>query len=264
MYGMTLPYGQGGLVPNNCMSCMSENYNNYQLEVSQMCRRPYEGAGYRCEGRMESYNWYFGQNNQGCSYLESAVKGDSSFSQSNTDQSLFTQRQSSTFSKLRNNKTAQFAGLFVLSAFISASAITICILAKQRSRRVKRLQTKSMTSPDETNDGILTGEVESGTSDSILPTFAEIRDLIRSGDLNPFKNSEDKESKNVCSSFTGMVGSSLKAIGRTIHSVGQKLVCTSREECEYDEMDDVVSVSDGSYEPPGKDRLEIPSVDTHY
>jgi len=68
--GYALPYSNGGLVPNTCLSCVSMN-DNYEMEVNEMCQQTYEGANYKCEQNMESFNSYYGPDTSGCEYLES-------------------------------------------------------------------------------------------------------------------------------------------------------------------------------------------------
>ena len=54
--GMSLPYSEGGLIPDTCIGCYSQNYENYEWEVSDMCRRTIEDASYRCEENMDKSN----------------------------------------------------------------------------------------------------------------------------------------------------------------------------------------------------------------
>lgn len=75
--GMALPYGDGGLIPNQCMSCMTLN-DQYEAELSEFCQQTYENANYRCEENMQSFNSYYGQDNRGCEYLEDKVPKSSS------------------------------------------------------------------------------------------------------------------------------------------------------------------------------------------
>jgi len=62
--GWTLPYETGGLVSTNCNSC-SEYNDDGELEIKEMCMKPYEEAALKCEEKMETYS-YMGQNVQGC------------------------------------------------------------------------------------------------------------------------------------------------------------------------------------------------------
>lgn len=74
--GMELPYASGGLVPDTCMNCITTN-ENYEYEITEMCRSTYEDATSRCEQNMESYNSYYGQDTRGCEYIESKLPSSS-------------------------------------------------------------------------------------------------------------------------------------------------------------------------------------------
>ena len=71
--GFELPYSSGGLVPDTCMSCMTMN-DNYEYEISEMCKRVYDDASYRCEENMEQFNSYYGQDTRGCDYLSKEIE----------------------------------------------------------------------------------------------------------------------------------------------------------------------------------------------
>jgi hypothetical protein len=130
---MELPYGNGGLIPNNCMNCLSMN-DNWQYEVSEMCKSTYENAGYRCEQKMESYNWYYGQNNQGCGYLDSRLTGNNYNNYTNNFANAY-----DSFFQQQSEATKMAAGtiaLFVLASLVGASAV-LC-LAKKTVQRVEQ------------------------------------------------------------------------------------------------------------------------------
>ena len=88
--GATLPYSTQGILPStSCMSCYSQNYDNYEWEINQMCHKTYEDAPQRCEKRMDfssssSSSSYYGgyggygynthyQSNYGCDFLDQKV-----------------------------------------------------------------------------------------------------------------------------------------------------------------------------------------------
>jgi hypothetical protein len=130
---MELPYGNGGLIPNNCMNCLSMN-DNWEYEVNEMCKSTYENAGYRCEQKMESYNWYYGQNNQGCEYLDSRLTGNNYNKYTNNFANAY-----DSFFQEQSEATKMAAGtiaLFVLASLFGASAV-LC-LAKKTVQKVKR------------------------------------------------------------------------------------------------------------------------------
>ena len=70
--GFALPYSDGGLVPNTCISCLTTT-ENYEYEINEMCQQIYEDSTYRCEENMESYSSYYGPVTSGCEYLEDKV-----------------------------------------------------------------------------------------------------------------------------------------------------------------------------------------------
>jgi hypothetical protein len=74
--GWTLPYSDGGLVSTECNACMEYN-DRGELELRDMCMRPYENAVYKCEEGMEYYS-YYGQNVQGCEAINAAFPKQSS------------------------------------------------------------------------------------------------------------------------------------------------------------------------------------------
>lgn len=63
--GWSLPYGDGGLVSTNCLSC-KEYDNGYALK--EMCQQLYENSG-KCETEMESFS-YYGKQEGSCEYIE--------------------------------------------------------------------------------------------------------------------------------------------------------------------------------------------------
>lgn len=69
---MELPYSEGGFIPSTCMDCMTMN-DNYEYEISEMCKKTYEEASYRCEENMESYNGYYGRDTRGCNFTSTRV-----------------------------------------------------------------------------------------------------------------------------------------------------------------------------------------------
>lgn len=75
--GMSLPYSEGGFIPSTCMNCMTMN-DNYEYEISEMCKKTYEDASYRCEENMETYNSYYGRDTRGCNYTSTKVSSSSS------------------------------------------------------------------------------------------------------------------------------------------------------------------------------------------
>ena len=66
--GWTLPYTSGGLVSDYCSECYAMN-ENYEYEIREMCMQLYANAAYACEESMEYFS-YYGQNVQGCEYVD--------------------------------------------------------------------------------------------------------------------------------------------------------------------------------------------------
>jgi len=143
--GMELPYGDGGLIPNNCMDCLSMN-NNWEYEVNEMCKKTYENAGYRCEQHMESFNFYYGQNNQGCEYLDSRLTGNNLDKYTNN----FANAADSFFQE-SSKATKMAAGtitLFVLAGLVGAAAV-LCLGKKtvQKVVRQRKISKKDVAKP---------------------------------------------------------------------------------------------------------------------
>ena len=72
---MELPYASGGLIPDDCMSCVSMN-DKYEYELNEMCQQTYEDASYKCEQNMNTSNYY--NNTSGCDYIEEKLSSSSS------------------------------------------------------------------------------------------------------------------------------------------------------------------------------------------
>ena len=66
--GWSLPYEDGGLVSDQCISCT--DYNNGG-ELREMCTELYANAG-KCETNMEDYH-YYGKQEGSCEYIQSLM-----------------------------------------------------------------------------------------------------------------------------------------------------------------------------------------------
>lgn len=101
------------------MSCVSQNWDNYEWAVSDLCKRTYEDAAYRCEERMEyDHNYYYGKMTQGCDYLNSKV---GALSNTATSAALVKERR-------ENIRTAM---IFVGATLASAAAVYCCFQKKR-------------------------------------------------------------------------------------------------------------------------------------
>lgn len=67
--GWTMPYSSGGLVSSYCSDCLAYDEDQAAYELRDMCLELYTGAAYACEQSMEYFS-YYGQNVQGCDYVE--------------------------------------------------------------------------------------------------------------------------------------------------------------------------------------------------
>lgn len=63
--GWALPYSSGGLVSTYCSSGCTEYNDDGEMEIKEVCKKPYEESVLKCEAEMEYYS-YYGQNVQGC------------------------------------------------------------------------------------------------------------------------------------------------------------------------------------------------------
>jgi len=142
---MALPYGNGGLVPDTCMSCLSMN-DNYEYEVSEMCSKAYEDATYRCEQNMQSYNAYYGQDNRGCEYLESKLSSGN-YVANNLGQEYYNAATSFFSDQSETTKMAEgYVALLVLAGMVGAATV-FCFVKKtvktvrQQHRRRKAAAT---------------------------------------------------------------------------------------------------------------------------
>lgn len=149
--GMGLPYGNGGLIPDVCMNCMTMN-DNYEYEVSEMCKSNYEDASSRCEQNMQSYNSYYGQDNRGCDYIGSKLPSLSSSSASN----FF--REQSEGAKMAE----EYIALLAVASFVGAGLV-FCFTKKAIKKAKKQ--------PEEAKDGVFVDEEEDEDSD--LSLFAK-------------------------------------------------------------------------------------------
>ncbi|KAG7349046.1 hypothetical protein IV203_011643 [Nitzschia inconspicua] len=123
MYGgNSMPFAQGGLIPETCIGCFSQNYENYEYEISDMCRRTVEDASYRCEKHMESSrNYYYGMTTQGCDYLENKVQEITSIANLSVEEMSFRGQR----------ETVRAVLLFLTVACISAGVGLFCFQKKQ-------------------------------------------------------------------------------------------------------------------------------------
>jgi hypothetical protein len=75
--GWSLPYSDGGLVSEKCLSCI--DYNNGQGQLREMCMNLYGEASYRCEADFDFDHYYYdavteiyryGKDKTGCTPIE--------------------------------------------------------------------------------------------------------------------------------------------------------------------------------------------------
>jgi hypothetical protein len=66
--GWTMPFEDGGLVSQSCISCVDWNNGG---ELRDMCMELYEGAG-KCETYMENFH-YYGKQEGSCEYIQSLM-----------------------------------------------------------------------------------------------------------------------------------------------------------------------------------------------
>lgn len=142
--GNELPYSEGGLVPETCMDCMTMN-DNYEYEVSEMCKTTYEGASYKCEENMQSFNTYYGPNTRGCDFL------GSKFPSSNAATTETTHKQVG-----GAMLAAEYIVLLVVAGMVGAGLV---FFFTNKAIRARKQRGKSMKS----DDGVFLGD-EGGAS----------------------------------------------------------------------------------------------------
>lgn len=129
-----MPFSDGGLIPETCMNCFTQNYDNYEWEVSDMCQKTVEDASYRCESNMDfssrSY-YYYGAVTSGCNYLESKVQSSSSGSNNYLSGSMFMDESG------QPRETMRTVLLFLTAACVSAAVVLVCVQKKSRARKAR-------------------------------------------------------------------------------------------------------------------------------
>jgi len=69
----SLPFANGGLISNmNCLACYGPDAD-YNYELREICTDTYAASTSRCEANMTSHS-YYGQNTNGCDYVESLIE----------------------------------------------------------------------------------------------------------------------------------------------------------------------------------------------
>ena len=222
MYGgIQLPYSNGGVIPETCMNCLSQNWDNYEYEVSDMCKRTYEDASYRCEENMESYNWYYGRITSGCDYLQSKV---GSMSDSQVAAESFFEEASHT---VEDNETLQWVLLFVGAACVSSVAV-LCLVRNKRARCHKGLTM-------EDDDG------EQGGLEVIDANDA--KEMLQSG-----QKSAAAMMKSATKSLKKSIHNSAKQVAAMTRSKGSKVSSKEgKEEESYVNMTDIAEDKDDDY-----------------
>jgi hypothetical protein len=163
----SLPYGDGGLVPNQCMTCV-----NYKWELSEMCQKSFESSSSRCEEHMQSYS-YYGQNTYGCDYIDALVSAvDLS---SNLQQMVSQGENSHTFNVPLDEEQEIEIAIFVIMSIVGA-ALACCIINCVRCRKVRK-HSKVDNSYYEVHQPVL--EIPDGPE--MKRRVSSIAQLVRSG-----------------------------------------------------------------------------------
>jgi hypothetical protein len=185
MYGgYSIPFSEGGLIPDTCMSCQTQKNDNYEWEVSEMCRKPYEDASYRCEENLgDFYSWYYDKITLGCDYLQSKVVSMTASGRSSSSNS--TTLEIALFGE--NDETVRTVMLFAMAAILSAAVILCCCgTRKNRSRSdtFKVVPSNAMET------------VTKQMKQSVHSTAEQVIDLTRSTS-NPVERSRGDEDNSV-------------------------------------------------------------------
>lgn len=175
--GFELPYSEGGLIPSECMSCSTYN-DNYEAEVSEMCKKTYEEATYRCEEKMEYVNQYYGANNYGCSYLEDKIPKASKswFSKSESD----IPKEGNFFTNQPENvKLAEeYIALFVVMGLLSFVLVGYFIKEKVEEKKALKegVEPKSTSITESVKSAAMLVKV------STMEAVSKVVKLVKSGD----------------------------------------------------------------------------------
>jgi hypothetical protein len=199
--GNSMPFSNGGLIPQTCMSCLTQNYDNYEIKVSDMCQRTIEDASYRCEENMErTYSYYYGKITSGCSYLTSKVSAIAS-SSSSVQGSLFGEQSFG-----GRGETAQIVIIFLTAAFVSAGLGLFCFQKRRAQRKARQAAANKdgleLITPAQAMETIQKGQqsakevIKSAAKkvkNSVHETAKKIVDLTRSTSNAVKKRAADKD-----------------------------------------------------------------------
>jgi len=147
-----LPFSDGGLVSMNCVACYGPD-QDYNYELSEMCTESYEFSSSRCESNMESNSYYYGQNTQGCDYIDSLVESvygngnddvDGTDNNSTSTDSWVTSAVSEVSTRFMDTLSTREARsfiaamvLFSLSAFFGATLMGYFCVQKRKKAKLR-------------------------------------------------------------------------------------------------------------------------------
>lgn len=187
--GFELPYSNGGLVSDSCMSCVHYN-DNYEYELGELCQDTYKVATYRCEENMQTTNGYYGADTRGCDYLsekvpENTVKQSWSWGSSSgetTEEESDGAKSSGNFfsNQPENVKLAEeYLAVLIISGLVGAFFIVFCV---QKTIQKKKAQ-KDMGEPLEPQGSSKVVEtLKAGTvfvKVKALETMAKVKSLTQ-------------------------------------------------------------------------------------
>mmetsp|Transcript_5404 Transcript_5404/g.13572 ORF Transcript_5404/g.13572 Transcript_5404/m.13572 type:complete len:451 (+) Transcript_5404:117-1469(+) len=132
--GFALPFSDGGLVPETCVSCVRMN-DNYEYELGELCQDSYQTAGYRCEENMQSTNGYYGPDTRGCDYLSEMVPANTvssswfSNSETTSEESGSSKSSGNFFSNQPESvKLAEeYLAILIISALVGSVFVVFCV-----------------------------------------------------------------------------------------------------------------------------------------
>lgn len=146
--GFALPFSDGGLIPDSCMSCIRMN-DEYEYELGEMCQDTYSMASYRCEENMQTTNGYYGADTRGCDYLSDKVPSNtvsswswgSSSSEKTSDEESDSSKSSGNFfsNQPENVKLAEeYIAVLIISGLLGAVFVVFCVRKTVQNKKAQQ------------------------------------------------------------------------------------------------------------------------------
>jgi len=169
--------------------------DNYEYELSEICKKTYEDASYRCEENMESFNTYYGKNNQGCDYMGSKLPSGSTTDTSTSNEGNASNSPSNFFTEQSRSAklAAEYIAVFVVAGLVGAGIVIFLSKKAVRSVQARKQSGKSLASDDGVfNDG--EGESSPGFWQSMKEKVHDATTKIKTmtgGEINEYNQMHD-------------------------------------------------------------------------